>query len=173
MTIHSTDPFADAVRDPVRRFRGRLGGVVSLWTAGQGAERSGLTMSSFMVANGEPAHILGLVDPDSDLAESAAATGAVVVQLLEWRHRDLAEVFAGRMPAPGGAFQGGDWQQTEWGPVLASASAWAGGRLVEAGPAAVGWSLLLDVTVEQVWLGESTAPLVHRRGRYLRPGDTA
>ena len=154
MTIHTTDPFADADRDPVRRFRGRLGGVVSLWTAGEGAARAGLTMSSFMVANGEPAHILGLVDPDSDFAEAAAHTGAVVVQLLEWTHRDLAEVFAGRMPAPGGAFRGGDWNQTEWGPVLASASGWAGARLTQEASREVGWSLLLDVVVDQVWLGE-------------------
>src|SRR3712207_309104 len=122
MTIHATDPFADASRDPVRRFRGRLGGAVSIWTTGAGADRAGLTMSSLMVANGEPAHVLGLVDPDSDLAEAVAETGVLVVQLLEWRHRDLAEAFAGRLPAPGGAFRMAEWDETQWGPVLSSAS---------------------------------------------------
>ena len=33
MTIHDTHPFADPHPDPVRRFRGRLGGAVTLWTA--------------------------------------------------------------------------------------------------------------------------------------------
>ena len=49
----TANPFAGA-DDPVRRFRGRLGGAVSLWTTGEGAARTGLTVSSLMVANGEP-----------------------------------------------------------------------------------------------------------------------
>jgi len=48
-------------------------------------------VSSFVVARGEPAHLLGLLDPQSDLAQTALATGTAVVQLLEWRDRDLAE----------------------------------------------------------------------------------
>ena len=38
MTIHSEHPFLEpeAERDPVRRLRGRLGGAVTLWTAGDG-----------------------------------------------------------------------------------------------------------------------------------------
>ncbi len=165
MTIHTEDPFADPPerRDAVRRFRGRLGGTVSLWTAG----RAGLTVSSLMVAHGEPGHVLGLVDPDSDLAEAAQETDGFVVQLLEWRHRALADAFAGTSPAPGGPFRLGAWEDTRWGPVLQDASAWAGLRLVDARE--VGWSLLLDGVVERVELGEQAAPLVHRRGRYLRP----
>ena len=42
-----------------------------------------------------------------------------------------------------------------------------------AGTQEVGWSLLLDGVVEQVVLAQQEAqqeaPLVHRRGRYLRP----
>ena len=34
MTIHATHPFADPEPDPARRFRGRLGGTATLWTAG-------------------------------------------------------------------------------------------------------------------------------------------
>ena len=172
MTIHREDPFADPPerRDAVRRFRGRLGGTVSLWTAGRGTGpggRAGLTVSSLMVAQGEPGHALGLVDPDSDLAETAQGTARFVVQLLEWRHRDLADAFAGTSPAPGGPFRLGGWEDTPWGPVLGDASAWAGLRLVDARE--VGWSLLLDGVVERVELGEQATPLVHRRGRYLRP----
>ena len=39
MTIHTSHPFADPEPDPLRRLRGRVGGAVSLWTAGRG--RSG------------------------------------------------------------------------------------------------------------------------------------
>ena len=173
VTIHSEDPFADPPerRDDVRRFRARLGGTVSLWTAGDpalGADRTGLTVSSLMVARGEPGHVLALVDPDSDLAETVAATGRCVVQLLEWRHRALADAFAGIAPAPGGPFRLASWQQSPWGPVLDGASSWAGLRVVATHE--VGWSLLLDGGVERVELAEQVAPLVHRRGRYLRPG---
>ena len=177
MTIHTDHPFADPEpgRDPARRLRGRLGGVVTLWTAGSGAGRAGLTVSSVLVAPGEPARVLGLLDPDSDLAETLAATGTAVVQLLAWRHRDLADAFAGVAPAPGGPFRLGRWTDTAWGPVLDGVSAWAGIRC--AGPGTpVGWSRLVDGALEHAELlpedaegGEADAPLVHRRGRYVRP----
>jgi flavin reductase (DIM6/NTAB) family NADH-FMN oxidoreductase RutF len=173
MTVHGEHPFQGPDRDPVRQARGRLGGVVSLWTTGTGTERAGLTVSSLMLANGEPAHVLGLVDPDSDLAEAVAATGTAVVALLQWRHRDLADAFAGVAPAPGGVFRSGTWTDTDWGPLLDGVDTWLGVRFSE--PAhEVGWSVLLDGSVEQVTVGEAgegdRSPLVHRRGRYLRPG---
>jgi flavin reductase (DIM6/NTAB) family NADH-FMN oxidoreductase RutF len=167
VTIHTSHPFADPDPDPARRFRGRLGGAVSLWTAGEGADRAGLTVTSLMAALGEPARVLGLVDPDSDLALAVEETGRVVVQLLAWPDRDLAEGFAGTAPAPGGVFAQAAFEQTEWGPRLASATTWAGLRLESAAP--VGWSSLLTGVVEHVELGEDVDPLVHRRGRWQRP----
>jgi flavin reductase (DIM6/NTAB) family NADH-FMN oxidoreductase RutF len=168
VTIHTTHPFADADPDPARRFRGRLGGAVTLWTAGAGAERAGLTLTSVLVALGEPARILGLVDPDSDLALAVEESGRAVVQLLSWPDRDLAEGFAGTSPAPGGVFRQASFVDTEWGPRLAHATTWAGVRLESA--ADVGWSRLLTCTVEHVEVGEDTDPLLHRRGRYVRLG---
>ena len=163
MTIHSSHPFADPDPDPVRRLRGRLTGTVALLTSGA----AGLTVSSLMVANGEPARVLALVDPDSDLAEEAARTGRVVVQLLSWSHRDLADAFAGTAPAPGGPFRTGSFEDTAWGPRLTDATTWAGTSLESA--ASVGWSALLTLVVETVTAGDDDEPLVHRRGRYVRP----
>jgi flavin reductase (DIM6/NTAB) family NADH-FMN oxidoreductase RutF len=167
VTIHSGHPFADENPDPVRRLRGRLGGAVALLTAAGGGRRAGLTVTSLMVANGEPARVLALVDPDSDLAEVAADAGRVVVQLLAWPHRDLADAFAGVAPAPGGPFRMAEWDETGWGPRLLTAQTWAGTRVESAAP--VGWSDLLTLAVEEVVVGEDDQPLVHRRGRYLRP----
>lgn len=169
MTIHAEDPFADPPeqRDAVRRLRGRLGATVSLWTAGNAVGRAGLTVSSYMVAGGDPGHVLALVDPVSDLADVLDDTGRCVVQLLEWRHRALAEAFAGTAPAPGGPFRLASWHDSDWGPVLEDASAWAGLRVVDRQE--VGWSLLVDGVIERAELAEQVAPLVHRRGRYLRP----
>ena len=66
MTIHSGHPFLEpeSERDPARRLRGRVGGAVTLWTTGSGADRTGLTVSSVLVAAGEPARGLGMADPD-------------------------------------------------------------------------------------------------------------
>jgi flavin reductase (DIM6/NTAB) family NADH-FMN oxidoreductase RutF len=171
VTIHSDHPFLppEAERDPARRLRGRLGATVSLWTSGVAVARVGLTVSSYLVAPGEPPHMLALLDPESDLAEGLVETRVGVVQLLEWQHRDLADAFAGIAPAPGGAFRLGEWAQTEWGPRLVGASAWAGIRLVDADPREVGWSLLVEAVIEHIEITEEHQPLVHRRGRYLRP----
>jgi flavin reductase (DIM6/NTAB) family NADH-FMN oxidoreductase RutF len=171
VTIHDTHPFLDpeSERDPARRFRGRLGGAVTLWTSGSDRDRAGLTVSSVIVAGGEPARILGLLDPDSDLAETLHTTGRAVVHLLGWRHRDLADAFAGVAPAPGGAFRLGDFEDGEWGPRLVDAPGWAAASLDS--EQAVGWSSLVTCVIDDVHLGEDTAPLVHRRGHYLRPTD--
>lgn len=170
MTIHSEHPFLDPDSDPVRRLRARLGGTVSLWTCAAVPDRAGLTVSSLMVANGTPAHVLALVDPDSDFADAVQSAGVAVVHLLQWPHRDLADAFAGVAPAPGGLFTLGSWEQSEWGPVLEGVSTWVGVRLAGE-PREVGWSLLLDSVVEHVEIGDEAEPLVHRRGRYVRPAD--
>lgn len=161
MSIHSAHPFP-MPDDPVRRLRGRLGGVVSLWTSGQ----AGLTVSSMMVANGDPARLVALVDPLSDLYDELESNGTAVVQLLSWRHRDLAEAFAGTAPAPGGAFRLGSFERTMWGPRLIDTTAWAGVAVEDATP--LGWSQLVTVEIVTVAVGEDDEPLFHRRGRYRR-----
>jgi flavin reductase (DIM6/NTAB) family NADH-FMN oxidoreductase RutF len=170
MTIHTEHPFVDPLGDPVRRLRGRLGGAVTLWTSGDtndGGTRAGLTVSSLIVAGGEPGRFLALLDPDSDLRGVLEANGRGVVHLLVWEHRDLAEAFAGQLPAPGGPFTLGEWEQTDHGPRLLTTPSWA---TVEAESfESVGWSDLVVARIVEVVLGEDQNFLEHRRGRYLRP----
>jgi flavin reductase (DIM6/NTAB) family NADH-FMN oxidoreductase RutF len=165
MTIHSSHPFATDP-DPVRRFRGRLGGAVSLWTAGDGEGRAGLTVSSLMVANGSPGRVLGLLDPDSTLTEVLGETGRGVVQLLQWPDRRLADAFGGVAPAPGGPFTLGTWTQTTHGPALADRTR----ALVSVESLTeVGWSVLVTATIDEVAMVEDHHALEHRRGRYHQP----
>jgi flavin reductase (DIM6/NTAB) family NADH-FMN oxidoreductase RutF len=165
VTIHSSHPFADPEPDRVRRFRGRLGGAVTLWTTGEGGSRAGLTISSLMVANGETPTILALVDPDSAFLDALRETPACVVQVLSWRDRDLAEMFAGTAPAPGGAFAHAEWEQTRWGPRLTTAAAWSYAVLVDERP--MGWSVELACELEEAHVLDETEPaLGHRRGRF-------
>lgn len=165
MTIHHDHPFRDPMPDPVRRFRGRLGGGVTLWTADGPA---GLTVSSVLVAAGEPAHLVALLDPDADLTEALQETGVAAVQVLRERHRMLTEVFADLAPAPGGKFMQARFVDTTWGPRLADAPTWAGVRLLDGRP--VGWSLLVTCAVEHLEVGEEDDTLLQHRGRLLSPG---
>lgn len=162
MTIHSSHPFATPP-DDVRRFRGRLGGAVTLWTADGPA---GLTVTSVLVSLGPVGRVLGLLDPDSDLALALSDSRRAVVQLLSWSDRALADAFAGVAPAPGGPFAQASWVSTSHGPRLASASTWALVSLEST--AEVGWSVLATCTIESVTVGSDDEPLLHRRGRYHR-----
>ena len=174
VTIHSTHPFAtpEPERDPVRRFRGRMPAPVSVWAAGHGAGRTGWTLSSFFVVDGEPAEVLGVLDEDSALAERLIAAvpatdRSFTVNLLGWQHRGLADAFAGVGPAPGGPFTLGRWRDADWGPVLDDAPAWLGVRL-QSVPEHAGWSLLVRGSVEHVEIGSDPAEgmLAYVRGRY-------
>ena len=171
MTIHTEHPFdtPEEDRDQVRRLRGRIGGTVSLWTSGAGIERAGLTVSSYLVATGDPGRVVGLLHAESDLLDRLEETGTAVVALLGARDQGLADAFAGTMPAPGGPFRLAEWEQTAWGPRATSSATWLGVRLDPASRHDVGWSVLVEATIEHTEVGVDEAPLVHRRGRYERP----
>jgi len=166
--IHSDDPFAtpEPDRSLVRRLRGRLAGAVTLWTAPGPA---GLTVSSTLVADGDPGRVLGLIDEESDLWEAVRAGGRFAVTVLGAGDQQLADRFAGLMPAPGGLFTGGAWTDTDFGTVPAGAGTWAGCRLESHRPC--GWALLVEGIIETVRLDRAAAPLLHVRGRYRRLAD--
>ena len=131
-------------------------------------EAAGLTVSSLMVANGDPGRILGLLDGDSELHAALVGTGRGVVQLLTWADRALADAFGGVAPAPGGPFTTGSWEQTGHGPVLPDRTH---ALVALESTIEVGWSRLAVTRIEQVLLVEDHQPLEHRRGRYRRPAD--
>lgn len=173
MSIHHEHPFLppESERSPVRRLRGRLASGVTLWTSTRAGHPAGLTVSSMMVADGEPGRVLALLDPDSDLYDVLVASRAAAVSLLSYDDRALADAFAGVAPAPGGPFKLASWTETDWGPVLAGAATWAGLRLVDDGPREVGWAVLVEAVLEHVEVGDEEAyPMAHRRGRYHRVG---
>jgi 3-hydroxy-9,10-secoandrosta-1,3,5(10)-triene-9,17-dione monooxygenase reductase component len=134
---------------------------VSLWTA-EGPV--GLTVSSTLVADGDPGRVLGVVDEESELWAAVSVAERFAVTPLTPADRQLADRFAGLMPAPGGLFRGYDWTETPYGPVPAGHETWAGCRLDEARP--FGWGLLVEATIERIELGQDAAPLVYYRGRY-------
>lgn len=167
MTIHSSDPFAtpEEQRSPVRRLRGRLPAPVTLWTAPGPA---GLTISSMLVADGVPGLVLGLVNDESEFWEAAQRAGRFAVVPLLAGQGQLADRFAGLLPAPGGLFAQEEWRDTAHGPVPATAASWVGCRLLDA--VECGWALLVRGEIEDVVAGEAGDPLVYHRARYRRLG---
>jgi 3-hydroxy-9,10-secoandrosta-1,3,5(10)-triene-9,17-dione monooxygenase reductase component len=165
--IHSTDPFATPQEDrsAVRRLRGRLAAPVTLWTT---PGPRGLTVSSMLVADGDPGRVLGLIDEESDLWEALSAAGRFAVAPLGPADRQLADRFAGLMPAPGGLFATGEWTATDYGPVPAHAATWAGCRLESSREC--GWALLVEAVIEAIVVDGKPVPLVHYRGRYRELG---
>lgn len=169
--VHYEDPFVapPELREPARRLRGRLTAGVTLWTAGDAEEATGLTMSSVMVAEGRPSIVFGLITDTTSLWDVIHASGAFVVHVLEQEHRLLAERFAGRWPSPGGLFSGIETEPSDWGPVLPSLRNRAYCRYKEATEA--GYQHLIRGEIERIELADLPEPLVYYRGRYrhLRP----
>ncbi len=182
MTIHSDNPFLDPTPDQARRLRGRLGGAVTLWTSGSGSNRAGLTVSSLMVATGEPASVLGLLDPDSDLA--AALSDATRPHRVRVRVRSPGpgepsynscngDIAVSRRCSPGRRLRREECSprpsssRLQWGPRLADATTWLGVSVADARE--VGWSSLVTGTIDHLEIGDEDDPLVHRRGRYEHP----
>jgi flavin reductase (DIM6/NTAB) family NADH-FMN oxidoreductase RutF len=169
VTIHHSHPFAvgEQDRNPLRRFRGRMASPVSIWAATAHGTRAGWTLSSFLVADGDPGEVIGLIDEESPLADVLAESPTLTISLLGWGQRALADAFAGVAPAPGGPFALSNWQDTDWGPVLENSLGWIGARL-KADPDHAGWGLLLRAVVERVEIQPDAADdlLCYVRGRY-------
>lgn len=152
----------EAARRADRRLRGRLPAPVTIWTAGGPEAAVGLTVSSVVVAEGDPARLLGVVDPLSDLGQGLATTGRFLVHVLGEEDRRLAVRFAGGYP--GDPFDGLEVSESPHGPRL------AGRRTVVACSAPdwqeLGYQALVVATVDSIDLGEDAPPLLHYRGRY-------
>jgi 3-hydroxy-9,10-secoandrosta-1,3,5(10)-triene-9,17-dione monooxygenase reductase component len=168
------NPWADppSERDPVRQVRARLPAPVTIWTAGTAGEWTGLTVSSLMLAQGEPGQLLGLIGPDTDLAETMTHTGAFVVHVLADRpdHRRLAQHFSGTLGADPDLLQ---VDQSDQGPRLRGAPDQVGCRVISRRPC--GWSELVEAAIEDVrWatdLPPSRPGLLWYRGGFQRGGE--
>lgn len=164
--IHDEHPFAtpEAGREPVRRFRGRLVAPVTVITAGTGDRRTGLTVSSLLVADGEPGRIFFLCGRNADLWDVVQESGGFVVHALTARDRALADRFSGQRPSPGGLFAGLEVEDGPHGPVIVSLPTRAACRFL--GITDTGWYGLVEGEVTSVAFHDLNDPLAYFRGRY-------
>ena len=145
---------------------------VGVWTAGRDDARTGLTISSMLVAEGAPSVVLGLMNSTTDLYEAIRETGGFVVHLLGDEDPITADRFAGLRPSPGGLFVDVDVEDADRGPVMSAFPNRAHCRYVSAAKA--GFQELVTGEIERIELDDLVAPLVYFRGRYraLKPtGD--
>jgi 3-hydroxy-9,10-secoandrosta-1,3,5(10)-triene-9,17-dione monooxygenase reductase component len=156
-------------RDPARRLRGRLVAPVTVWTAGHPPGGAGLTVSSVLVAEGQPARLLGLIDPTSAFWEAMQKTGAFIVHVLALDDRALAERFSEIRPPIRGPFDGLEVAESPWGPVLGGSRSRAACRLVGSTP--VGYAELVEGVIEQLELPDLEDPLAYLHGSYRSMGD--
>lgn len=168
--IHEEHPFTTPpeLRDPVRQLRGRLAVPVTIITAGSGGERTGLTVSSLVAAEGDPGLVYCLLGPDTNLLAAIETTGKFVVHVCETRHRDMSDVFAEIRPNPGGLFAGHPYEDTEYGPLLDGFESYALCSLVSTREES--YSTLVAAQVDAVNVHDLTDPLTYFRGRYRRLG---
>jgi flavin reductase (DIM6/NTAB) family NADH-FMN oxidoreductase RutF len=163
------DPFSTPLsqRRTDRQFRGRLVAPVTVWTAGSGRRRAGLTVSSLLVAEGDPAEVLGLLDPLSELFDVAVERGGFVVHVLDAGDQRLAGIFAGAYPVD--PFEEVDTTDGEFGPVISGVRHRLRCRLL--GSEEVGFQMLVRGRIEALELVDGAgagAPLVRYRGRYRK-----
>lgn len=164
--VHHEDPFRgpEGSLEPARRFRGRLAAPVTIWTSGAPEEPSGLTVGSILLAEGEPSHLLGLINDLTDLYDKVVDTGRLVVHIAAREQRVLADRFAGLRPSPGGLFADLDVETSDWGPVLVDLPNRAFCKLVDT--QAAGYQRLVKAEIESLELEPLSDPLVHFRGTY-------
>lgn len=164
--IHGDNPFVDDPdsRDPVRRFRGRLSAPVTIFTSGDDNERTGLTVSSLMVIEGEPGRIEAVVGPTTDLWDLVEETGRFVVHVCTDEQRGLAQVFAGLRPSPGGIFADLAVSRSDWGPVIDQLGNRAFCTFEE--KREVGYSGIVTGRIDEVQPVDLANPLAYFRGSF-------
>ena len=164
--IHPEHPFQTPAdeREPARRLRGRLALPVTIWTSAGTDGPAGLTVSSVLVAEGQPSAVIGLINDTSDLWDAIGAAGRFVVHVLGENHRELAERFAGQRPSPGGLFQGLDVEDGEFGPVLNELKERAHCKLFDTADA--GYQRMVRGLIHEVEVADLGTPLVYFRGGF-------
>ena len=153
-------------RDQDRRFRGRLAGPVTIVTGGTGSARTGLTVSSLFVVEGEPGRIHLVVGPQTDLWDALESSHRCVVHIARDGHQAAADVFAGLRPSPGGLFAQMETTESAWGPVLSDLGDRAYCRLLDM--AEEGWSGRVSLAIDEIEVTDLSDPLIHFRGGYRK-----
>ena len=158
-------PHADALRHAMRR----TAGGVSIVTAGRGAERTGMTVTSALSLSMAPPTMLVAVDRRASSWTVLRDASYFAVNIPAADQVAVAERFAGRGGEKGAErYAGADWQELESG-VLGLVGALS---VIECSVAERIERLdhvLLIGTVTSVYAGvKSVSPLVYHEGQFMK-----
>ncbi|OAP39648.1 flavin reductase family protein [Sinorhizobium saheli] len=157
---------SDALKCALRR----MGGGVSVITAGEGEERTGATVTSATALSVEPPCMLVSLNRSSSTWPAVARFGHFCVNILGHAHEMLANQFAGRGGLKGAErYRGAEWTQLISGaPVLQNAVAAVDCKVEEA---IERYSHVIVLgRVVGICIGNGGS-LVYRDGRYFPVAD--
>lgn len=144
---------------------------MTVWTTHTDATGpAGITVASILVAEGQPAMVLGLIDPLATFADAVVDSGRFVVHVVAEAQAKLADQLAGRSPTALDRFDDLEVSQSPWGPVVQELTSRVYCSVLDA--TETGESTLIRAAVDEIELsGTPPAPLVYVRGFYraVRP----
>jgi flavin reductase (DIM6/NTAB) family NADH-FMN oxidoreductase RutF len=143
-----------------------LAAPVTVVTAGQPGNQAALTVSSLMVAEGEPSSVIALIGTNTDLWEAIEASRRFIVHILGSSRREDADAFAGIRPRPGGVFAGVAVEHSDWGPVLTDSANRVFCSL--ASSIELPFHHLVEGEIEKVEVSDLDDPAIYFRGDYRK-----
>ncbi|CAN5579651.1 hypothetical protein BH10PSE4_BH10PSE4_00930 [soil metagenome] len=122
MSVLAPEKAADLSADFKEAMR-RLASTVAIITAREGDTWFGMAATAVMSVSTTPPCLVIAVNRTASLHPPVTATRKFCVNLLDIDHRDLVDVFSGKLKGPE-RFQHGDWAEGEGGlPYLRGAAA--------------------------------------------------
>ena len=148
-------------------FRRHAAGVAIVTVQGPDGAPEAFTATSVASLSAGPPLATFNMARSASVWPAVATAGHAVVHMLGARNRALAERMAGPRES---RFDGVAWRAGPGGaPVLAGATAWMGGRILERFE--VHESALVVLRVDRGEIGEADAPLLYHERSYRAPGD--
>jgi flavin reductase (DIM6/NTAB) family NADH-FMN oxidoreductase RutF len=147
----------------------RLGGGVSIITAGQGAKRTGATVTSATALSVDPPRMLVSLNASSSTWPIVRETGSFAVNIPGHHQQHLAQNFAGFGGLAGGdRYQGGEWIELETGTSILLGAAAAIDCEVEEAIERHSHVIVIG-RVRAIRLGEGNS-LLYQGGKFIQVG---
>jgi flavin reductase (DIM6/NTAB) family NADH-FMN oxidoreductase RutF len=150
-----------------RKIMGQFATGVTVVTTGEGAARTGLTVSSFTSLSLDPPLILVAIDNRSTSRDDIRRNGSFAVSILSVDQEEASRKFATPGPKDFSAFP---WKTAVTGaPILEGSLAWVDCRLHSVLPGGDHEIFVGEIVAGDA--GETQAPLLYYSGKYRRVSE--
>jgi flavin reductase (DIM6/NTAB) family NADH-FMN oxidoreductase RutF len=150
-----------------RKIMGQFATGVTVVTTGEGAARTGLTVSSFTSLSLDPPLILVAIDNRSTSRDDIRRNGSFAVSILSVDQEEASRKFATPGPKDFSTFA---WKTAVTGaPILEGSLAWVDCRLHSVLPGGDHEIFVGEIVAGDA--GETQAPLLYYSGKYRRVSE--